>query len=95
MNNSVLKKLQINNSGHYENGFYIVDLEDSNEYAKMYSLLSKEAVNTEYPNFKVNTNKTTVEATNYFELDIDEKRYLLFLFANFEEDKYYLKIKKE
>ncbi len=95
MNSAVLNKLQLKKPGRYENGFYIIDFDDSNEYAKIYSLLSKEAINTEYPNFTINTNKTTVEVTNYFELEVDEKKYLLFLFANFEADKYYLKIKEE
>lgn len=90
--NKILKKLDIDTTGIYDNHFYIITLEDSDEYAKMYTKLSENAINTEYPNFGTNTNNTTVKVTNYFELDIDSTTYNLFLIANFEEDKYYLKI---
>lgn len=92
MNKKVFDKLQLDKTGHYDNSFYVVDLEDSNEYAKMYTLLSKNAVNTEYPNFEINTNKTTIGTTNYFELTVDNTDYDIFLFADFQNDKYYIKI---
>ena len=88
----VLKKLGIKDTGRYVNHFYIIDLEDSNDYAKMYTTLDKNAINTEYPEFTKNTNNSTVKVVNYFELDVDNYTYDLFLFANFDEDKYYLKI---
>lgn len=92
MNKKVFDELQLDKTGHYDDGFYVVNLEDSNEYAKMYTLLSKNAINTEYPNFEVNTNKTTVGTTNYFELTVDDIDYDIFLFADFQNDKYYVKI---
>lgn len=92
MNKEIFDKLQIEKTGHYDNNFYVVNLDDSNDYARMYTLLSKNAVNTEFPNFEINTNKTTVGATNYFELTVDNVDYDVFLFANFQDDKYYVKI---
>lgn len=88
----VLKKLQIEDTGRYDNHFYIIDLADSNEYAKMYTKLDKNAINTEYPEFERNTNNSTVKVVNYFELDLNNFTYDLFLFADFDNDKYYLKI---
>ena len=65
----VLKKIDVKDTGRYENHFYIIDLADSNEYAKMYTKLDKNAINTEYPEFTKNTNNSTVKVVNYFELD--------------------------
>lgn len=89
---AVLKKLQIEDTGRYENHFYVIPLVNSDEYAKMYTKLSTSAIDTEYPNFATNTNDTVTKVTNYFELDLDNETYTLFLIANFDEDKYYLKI---
>lgn len=89
---NVLARLQIEDTGKYDNHFYIIDLEDSNEYAKTYTKLNKNAINTEFPAFGTNTNDTTVKITNYFELEEDNTKYILFLIADFQEDKYYLKI---
>lgn len=88
----VLKKLGIKLTGKYEGHFYVIYLENSNEYAKMYSLLDEKAINTEYSNFGVNDSKNTVKITNYFEIDVDHITYNLFLIADFQEDTYYLKI---
>ena len=88
----VLRKLKIQDTGRYDNHFYIIDLADSNEYAKMYTILDQNAINTEYPEFTKNTNNSTVKVINYFELDVDNYTYDLFLIADFDKDKYYLKI---
>ena len=88
----VLRKLKIQDTGRYDNHFYIIDLADSNEYAKMYTTLDQNAINTEYPEFTKNTNNSTVKVINYFELDVDNYTYDLFLIADFDKDKYYLKI---
>jgi hypothetical protein len=88
----VLARLEIEDTGKYENHFYIIDIEDSNAYAKMYTKLSKNAINTEFPTFGTNSSDSTVKITNYFELEEDNNKYLLFLIADFKEDKYYLKI---
>lgn len=95
-NNNVIQKiltrLDIKETGTYDNRFYIINIENSDEYAKMYSKLSKNAINTEFPTFGTNTNNSTVKVTNYFELEEDNNNYNLFLIADFDKDKYYLKI---
>ena len=89
---TILDRLEIEDTGRYENHFYIIDLENSDEYAKMYSKLTKNAINVEYPTFGTNTNDSTVKITNYFEIDENNITYRLFLIANFDEDTYYLKL---
>lgn len=88
----ILDRLEITETGTYNNRFYIINIEDSDEYAKMYTKLSKNAINTEFPTFGTNTNNSTVKVTNYFELEEDNEKYNLFLIADFDQDKYYLKI---
>ena len=88
----ILQKLDISSTGHYDNHFYIIPLTDSNEYARMYTKLDKNAINTEYPEFTINSNNSTVKIVNYFELDEDNITYNIFLFADFDKNKYYIKI---
>lgn len=88
----ILDRLEISLTGTYENHFYKIILEDSNEYAKMYTTLSKNAINTEFPSFGTNTSDSTVKITNYFELEEDNEKFMLFLIADFDQDEYYLKI---
>jgi hypothetical protein len=88
----ILKQLEIEDTGRYENHFYIIPLANSNEYAKMYTKLDKNAINTEYPEFTSNSSNSTVKVVNYFELEVDEIVYNIFLFADFKNDKYYIKI---
>jgi hypothetical protein len=89
---NILTRLGIEETGKYDNHFYIISIADSNEYAKMYTKLEKNAINTEYPTFGTNTNNSTVKITNYFELEENNTKYLLFLIADFDRDEYYLKI---
>ena len=89
---TILARLGIEETGRYDNHFYIIPIEDSNEYAKMYTKLEKNAINTEYPTFGTNTSNSTVKITNYFELEEANDKYLLFLIADFDKDEYYLKI---
>ncbi len=89
---TILARLEIETTGRYDNKFYIIDLEDSDEYAKMYTKLSKNAINTEFPTFGTNSNNSTVKVTNYFEIEEDNETYNMFLIADFDNDKYYLKI---
>lgn len=89
---TILDRLEINDTGTYENHFYVINLDNSDEYAKMYSKLSKNAINTEFPSFGTNTSDSTVKITNYFEIEESNDKYLLFLVADFENDTYYLKI---
>ena len=88
----ILDRLNIEETGRYDNHFYIIQIDNSNEYAKMYTKLEKNAINTEYPTFGTNSNNATVKITNYFELEEDNDKYLLFLIADFDKDEYYLKI---
>jgi hypothetical protein len=88
----ILNRLDIDDTGKYDNQFYIIDIDNSDEYAKVYTKLSKNAINTEFPTFGTNTSNSTVKITNYFEIEEDNNKYLLFLIADFENEKYYLKI---
>ena len=89
----ILKKLDITDKrGRYDNHFYVISLDDSNEYARMYTKLDKNAVNTEFPEFEKNTNDTTTKVTNYFELDYNNYTYDIYLMADFDKDSYYIKI---
>ena len=88
----VLSKIGFPKEGSFQNGFYVVELEDSNTYAKAYTLLDERAVNTEYPNFGTNTNNSTVKVTNYFEVDEGGITYNIFLIADFKNGRYYVKI---
>lgn len=89
---NILTRLNIDATGKYDNHFYIIPIEDSDEYAKVYTKLSKNAINTEFPTFGTNTSESTVKITNYFELEEDNVKYILFLIADFDKDEYYLKI---
>lgn len=88
----ILKKLEIDEAGRYENHFYVITLKDSNEYARMYTKLDKNAINTEYPEFTSNSNNATEKIVNYFEIEENEITYNIFLFADFKNGKYYVKI---
>lgn len=94
MNNieTLLNKLNIETEGRYDNQFYVINLDNSNEYAKMYTKLGKNAINTEYPSFGTNTNNNTIKITNYFELEENNITYNIFLIADFDKDLYYIKI---
>jgi hypothetical protein len=89
---TLLARLEIEDRGRYDNQFYVINLENSNEYAKMYTKLSKKAINTEYPTFGTNTNNNTIKITNYFELEEDNITYNIFLIADFDADLYIVKI---
>ena len=89
---NILNRLGIETTGKYDNRFYVIDIENSDEYAKMYTKLSKNAIDTEFPTFGTNTSNSTVKVTNYFELEEDNEKYTIFLIADFDNDKYYLKI---
>lgn len=88
----ILKKLDIEDRGIYENYFYVINIANSDDYARMYTTLSNNAINTEYPSFAVNTNNSVTKITNYFEIDEGGMTYNIFLIANMLEDRYYLKI---
>lgn len=89
---NILAKLDIEKTGFYKDHAYIINLDDSTEYARLYTILDKNAVNTEFPDFVKNTADSTIQITNYFEIYDNNIPYDLFLSADFDEDKYYLKI---
>jgi hypothetical protein len=89
---SILQRLEIEEDGRYDNHFYVIPLADSNMYARMYTKLDKHAINTEYPEFISNTSNTTEKIVNYFEIEENEITYNIFLFADFKNEKYYIKI---
>ena len=89
---NILARLDITDTGKYDNRFYVIHIDNSDEYAKMYTKLSKNAINTEFPTFGTNTNNSTVKVTNYFEITEDNITYNIFLIADFDADTYYLKI---
>ena len=89
---NILARLDIEDTGKYNNKFYVIQLDDSNEYARTYTKLSKNAINTEFPTFGTNTSDSTVKITNYFEIEEDNDKYLIFLIADFDNDNYYMKI---
>lgn len=89
---SILTRLDIKDTGTYDNHFYLIKIKNSDEYAKTYTKLNKNAVNTEYPTFGTNKSDSTIKITNYFEIEEDNIKYLLFLIADFDKDDYYLKI---
>ena len=88
----LLKTLKIESTGRYDDQYYIIKLENSDEYAKMYSHLNNVAVNIEYPYFIKSTTGTATRIMNYFELENSGHEYKLFLIADFKENLYYLKI---
>ena len=88
----ILSRLEIMDTGIYDNHFYIIDIDNSDEYAKMYTKLDKNAINTEYPEFTSNSSHATEKIVNYFELEENEITYNIFLFADFKNEKYYIKI---
>lgn len=90
--NKLLKKLGLLNDGRYENKFYILPIADSNEYAKMYTLLDANTTNTEFPSFELNTNSNLDKIVNYFETTLDNITYNFFLIGDLLNDNYYLKI---
>jgi hypothetical protein len=89
---NILNRLEIDEPGRYDNHFYVISLPDSNAYARMYTKLDKNAINTEYPEFTSNSNNATEKIVNYFELEEEEITYNIFLFADFKNGKYYVKI---
>ena len=89
---TILARLHIDKTGHYANHFYIVPLQGSEEYAKVYCLLDNNAINTEYPEITSNDSDNITRIIHYFELEEDTVTYNIFLFADFAEDKYFIKI---
>lgn len=88
----LLKKLEITDTGRYDNHFYVIDLANSDEYAKMYTKLDRNATNKEFPTLELTTSKEPTAMNHYFETEESCVTYIMFLIGDFENDKYYLKI---
>ena len=93
---NILKRLEIEDLGRYENHFYVISLANSNEYARMYTKLDKNAINTGSPTYGLNASNNLEKEVHYFELEEDEITYNIFLIANYKEEddekKYYIRI---
>lgn len=90
----VLERLKLPNTGVYEDAGYLISLEDSNEYAKYYTILTDKALNVEYPDFEFNSGGSTTKIVNKFEASVSGYDYLLLLTADFKEDKYSIYIQE-
>lgn len=88
----LLKKLNIEERGSYVDEFYVIKLKNSDDYDRMYGKLDAETTNLGDPSIGVNTNDSTVGITTYFEAEINDIAYDLFLEADFAEDSYELRI---
>lgn len=91
----ILKRLQLPATGRWDSSFYVIDLANSDDYARTYTLLCDNAQSEEYPDFEANQHNNTVKAIHYFTLDEKQQLYSIFLIANFQQDKYYVKIKED
>lgn len=95
MNNELkqlLEKVNIPTNGQYKDKFYIINLPDSEAYANCYAGLNKIATNTEFPTFGSDKELDKAVFISYYELNLQDKLYNLFLFADCDSNKYYLKI---
>lgn len=90
----VLERLKLPNIGNYEDNGYLISLENSNEYAKYYTILTDTALNVEYPDLETNTNGNTLKIVNKFEASVAGYDYLILLTADFQEDKYSIYIQE-
>ena len=88
----ILDKLELEPVGRFEKNFYIIKIDDSDQYATAYSLLNKNAINTEYPNFEKNSANSLNKVINYFEFEHEGLVYDIFLIADFKNDDYQIKI---
>lgn len=91
----LLKKLDIEERGAYEDEFYVIRLRNSDAFGEMYGKLDGEATNLGDPSIGVNTNDTTTDITGYFETDMGDATYELYLMADFANDAYELRIKEK
>jgi len=84
-----LKSIGIENPGHYtDDEEYVIDIEDSNEYSRVFSKLDK------------STKIHEVEDDSVFDLEknilyFEAEDYDIELSADLDEDKYSLKISKK
>lgn len=82
----VLKKLNIPNQGNLTGKTYVMNLDDSDNYGKYYSLIDKNSA-VEYQ--EENSSLNLMGATLIYTLD----NFLITLYADYDEDEYKLVIK--
>lgn len=83
-----LRKLGINTSGQFKGtNTYVIDIDDSDEYGKIYSKLDKSILVDEDPD-----SSQLTESTSTIQYESDD--YILTLIANFDLDEYKLTIKR-
>ncbi len=88
----LLKKLDIEERGSYVDDFYVIKLKNSDDYGRMYGKLDALTTNLGDPSIGTNTNDSTVNVVTYFETEINDIAYELFLEADFAEDSYELRL---
>ena len=82
----VLEKLNIPNQGNLTGKTYVMNLDDSDDYGKYYSLIDKNGA-VEYQ--EENSSLNLMGATLIYTLD----NFLITLYADYDEDEYKLVIK--
>ena len=82
----VLEKLNIPNQGNLTGKTYVMNLDDSDDYGKYYSLIDKNSA-VEYQ--EENSSLNLMGATLIYILD----NFLITLYADYDEDEYKLVIK--
>lgn len=82
----VLEKLSIPNQGNLTGKTYVMNLDDSDDYGKYYSLIDKNSA-VEYQ--EENSSLNLMGATLIYTLD----NFLITLYADYDEDEYKLVIK--
>ena len=92
---SVLKELGVDKPGVFENGIYTVELNDSNEWGKVFSLLEKsdEAKEVEGDTLTVDGGEFLYEYTA--DTDFGEETFYITLSSSFEDDVYKIEVEKE
>ena len=90
----ILDKLGLGKEGVYNDGFYVIDIDNSDDYARYQTRLSKIANDSENPSQELNTDDTLVKWTSYYTMEVNSKTYNLFLIADFDNNTYQLKIGK-
>lgn len=88
MNNieTFLKELGITKDGYYDEDIYVIPLDDSDEFAKMYSILDKS------DKVELDDEFIGIDKTNSMLLYISDK-YEVKLVSNFDSDDYRIEIR--
>lgn len=91
----ILDKLGIAKEGRYDNGYYVIDIDSSDDFARYQTRLSKIANDSENPSAEVNTNNSLTKWTDYYTIEVNNQTYNLFLTADFDKGTYQFRIGEE